>query len=89
MTTTIAEHVSHLAHTMAAQPPNEVMRAFTQEQADLAAKAEMSLTALNNLERGASDPKASTLRAIRAALESAGIEFIGNGDAPGVRLRKR
>ncbi|HEX3840936.1 MAG TPA: hypothetical protein VHU85_09125 [Acidimicrobiales bacterium] len=38
MTTTIAQQVSHLTETMAAQPPNEVMGAFTREQADLAAK---------------------------------------------------
>ena len=37
MTTTIAQQVSNLAETMAAQPPNEVMGAFTREQADLAA----------------------------------------------------
>jgi len=35
--TTIAERVSQLAEEMAAQPPNEVMGAFAQEQADLAA----------------------------------------------------
>jgi len=38
MTTTIAQQVSNLAETMAAQPPNEVMGAFTREQAELAAK---------------------------------------------------
>jgi peroxiredoxin len=38
MTTTIAEQVSNLVETMAAQPPNEVMGAFTREQADLAAR---------------------------------------------------
>jgi peroxiredoxin len=38
MTTTIADQVRHLAETMAAQPPNEVMGAFTREQAHLAAK---------------------------------------------------
>jgi transcriptional regulator with XRE-family HTH domain len=32
-------------------------------------------------------PRASTLHAIRTALEAAGVEFT-NGDAPGVRLRK-
>jgi hypothetical protein len=32
----------------------------------------------------------STVAALRKALESAGIEFIGeNGSGPGVRLRKR
>ncbi|HEY3843933.1 MAG TPA: peroxiredoxin-like family protein [Acidimicrobiales bacterium] len=38
MTTTIARQVSQLVETMAAQPPNEVMGAFTREQAELAEK---------------------------------------------------
>ena len=37
MTTTIAQQVSTLVETMAAQPPNEVMNPFAREQADLAA----------------------------------------------------
>jgi len=37
MTTTIAQQVSTLVETRAAQPPNEVMGAFTREQAELAA----------------------------------------------------
>jgi len=36
MTTTIAQQVSNLVESLAAQPPNEVMGAFTREQADLA-----------------------------------------------------
>jgi hypothetical protein len=43
-------------------------------------------TGLNNIERGSADPKASTLRSIQAALESAGIEFTNEGH-PGIRLR--
>ena len=38
MSTTIAQQVSNLVETMAAQPPNEVMGAFTRERADLAAR---------------------------------------------------
>jgi hypothetical protein len=38
MPTTIAEQVSHPADTTTAQPPNEIMGAFTREQADLAAR---------------------------------------------------
>jgi peroxiredoxin len=38
MSTTIAQQVSNLVETMAAQPPNEVMGAFTREQADLATR---------------------------------------------------
>jgi peroxiredoxin len=37
MTTTIAQQVSQLVETMAAQPANEVMSAFAREQAELAA----------------------------------------------------
>jgi peroxiredoxin len=38
MPTTIAEQVSRLAETAAAQPPNEIMGVFAREQADLAAR---------------------------------------------------
>jgi transcriptional regulator with XRE-family HTH domain len=58
-------------------------------QAELAERAGMSKTGLNNIESGASDPKASTLKAIQSALEAAGVEFIPeNGGGAGVRLRK-
>lgn len=59
-------------------------------QADLAKRAELSTTGLNNIESGSSDPKASTLKKIQAALEEAGAVFIDqNGHGPGVRLRDR
>jgi predicted transcriptional regulator len=58
-------------------------------QAELAKRAGISTTGLNNIESGTGDPKASTLAAIKNALESAGIEFIAeNGGGAGVRLRK-
>lgn len=58
-------------------------------QADLARRAGISTTGLNNIESGGTDPKASTLRAIQTALESAGVIFVAeNGEGPGVRLRK-
>lgn len=49
------------------------------KQAELAAAAGISLTALNNIERGSSDPKASTLDAIQRALEAAGVRFLEDG----------
>ncbi|WP_159598748.1 helix-turn-helix transcriptional regulator [Starkeya nomas] len=59
-------------------------------QASLADAAGISTTALNNIERGSADPKASTLAAIQRALEGAGVIFLGDGDmkegGPGVRL---
>lgn len=57
-------------------------------QADLAKRAGISKTGLNNIERGSSDPKASTLRAIQQALELAGIEFTVGGE-PGVRMQAK
>jgi transcriptional regulator with XRE-family HTH domain len=44
---------------------------------------------LLRFERGEGVPRASTVTAIRAALESAGVEFIPeNGAGAGVRLKK-
>ncbi|AMB46890.1 helix-turn-helix transcriptional regulator [Methylobacterium sp. AMS5] len=56
-------------------------------QAELAERAGISKTGLANIERGASDPKASTLRALEQVLSGAGIEFLDD-DGPGVRLRR-
>ena len=58
-------------------------------QAALAAKAGVSTTAINGIERGKADPRVSTVAALRRALEEAGVEFLGDVDAPGVRLRRR
>ncbi|MBU3887210.1 helix-turn-helix transcriptional regulator [Methylosinus sp. KRF6] len=59
-------------------------------QASLAEAAGISTTAVNNIERGAADPKTSTLVAIQRALEAAGVEFIPeNGGGAGVRLRNK
>lgn len=59
-------------------------------QGDLAKAAGISLPALNNLERRASDPRASTMRRIEQALVDAGIEFIdANGGGAGVRQKHR
>ncbi|MCG8507286.1 MAG: helix-turn-helix transcriptional regulator [Sphingomonadales bacterium] len=58
-------------------------------QSELAEKANISLAALNNAERGIVVPHRATIQAIQLALESAGIEFIDeNGGGPGVRLKK-
>lgn len=58
-------------------------------QTHLARAAGLSTTGLNNIERGASDPKSSTLTAIRTALEAAGVEFITTDRGEGVvKLRE-
>jgi predicted transcriptional regulator len=60
-------------------------------QAELAALAGLSTTGLNNIERGLADPKASTLKAIKAALEAKSVIFLDDGQnidgGPGVRLK--
>ena len=56
---------------------------------ELAKIAIVSPNTVARLERG-EELKATTVKAIRAALETAGIEFIGeNGGGPGVRLNKK
>lgn len=55
---------------------------------DLAKAAGVSPDTIARLERG-EELRASTIAAIRAALEAEGVEFIAeNGGGPGVRLRK-
>lgn len=53
-------------------------------QQDLADASGLSKTAINNFEKGHSDIKSESLRAIRMAFESADVEFIGQDG-----LRKR
>lgn len=59
-------------------------------QAQLARKSGVSLRTIISFELGERQPMPANLRAIRSALETAGVIFIdANGEGPGVRLRKR
>lgn len=59
-------------------------------QKQLAKKAGLSVATLNNIERGAqTDPKMSTLNAIRHTLEATGIEFTNAYEGIGVLLKPR
>ena len=63
------------------------MLRLTREQ--LCESADVAVATLADFETGRRQPHPRTLAAIRAALESAGVEFIAeNGGGPGVRLRK-
>jgi hypothetical protein len=57
----------------------------------LAVEAGLSVVALRNFERGAVDPRVSTLAALGRALVAAGIIFLDAGETTpggrGVRLR--
>jgi hypothetical protein len=60
-------------------------------QAELAKKANISVPTLKRMEASAGPAAGLTnnVAAVRAALESAGVEFIAeNGGGPGVRLKK-
>ncbi len=58
-------------------------------QQALADAAGVGISTVRDFEKGRRIPHPANLSAIRAALESAGIEFIEeNGGGPGVRLRK-
>lgn len=54
------------------------------KQTDLATAAGISEMSVKNVEKGSTDSRVSTLQAIRAALENAGIEFINNDRGEGV-----
>lgn len=54
----------------------------------LAQKAGVSSMTIKRAEgSGKPYPSEAAIAAIRAALESAGVQFMENGDGPGVRLR--
>ncbi|KKK94521.1 hypothetical protein LCGC14_2682010 [marine sediment metagenome] len=63
------------------------------KQTDLARESGVSEISIKNIERGATDPRTSTLQAIQSAFANADIEFLDPGQisssgGPGVRLRK-
>jgi predicted transcriptional regulator len=55
---------------------------------DLAKSASISKNVIVDFEKGRRNPTKNNLAAIQRVLEAAGVEFT-NGDAPGVRLRKK
>lgn len=63
------------------------------KQSDLAGKSGISEIAIKNIERGATDPRSSTLNAIQTAFDAGGVVFLDVGDirdgAQGVRLKRR
>jgi len=62
-------------------------------QVDLAKASGVSEISIKNIERGATDPRASTLEAFQRAFEKVGVVFLEPGDVrdggEGVRLKKR
>jgi transcriptional regulator with XRE-family HTH domain len=57
-------------------------------QAELAGVAVVPATLITDYETGVGMPEPSDLEAIQSALEWAGVEFT-NGDAPGVRKKRK
>jgi transcriptional regulator with XRE-family HTH domain len=63
------------------------------KQSELASASGVSEISIKNIERGATDARASTLAAIQTALGKAGVVFLESGDTrdggPGVRLKRK
>jgi|SRR5271170_2102342 transcriptional regulator with XRE-family HTH domain len=61
------------------------------KQSDLALASGVSEISIKNIERGVTDPRSSTLGALRKAFLDAGVVFLDPGDTrdggPGVRLK--
>lgn len=57
-------------------------------QIELATRASVSKNVIVDFEKGRRKPTANNLAAIQRMLEEAVVEFT-NGDAPGLRLRKK
>jgi predicted transcriptional regulator len=62
------------------------------KQTELAKASGVSEISIKNIERGATDPRSSTVSAIQAAFEKAGVVFLEAGDTrdggPGLRLKR-
>lgn len=59
------------------------------EQADIAKEAGVARVTVVDFEKGERTPREKTVRSLKVALETAGIEFIPeNGGGAGVRLKK-
>ena len=73
-------------------PPAHVRRAarglLDMHEIELAAGASVSKNTIVDFEKGRRNPTNNNLAAIQRVLEEAGVEFT-NGDAPGLRLRKK
>jgi transcriptional regulator with XRE-family HTH domain len=67
-------------------PPYDSLLDMT--QIELAAGASVSKNTIVDFEKGRRTPVPNNLAAIQRVLEEAGVEFT-NGDAPGLRLRKK
>jgi transcriptional regulator with XRE-family HTH domain len=61
-------------------------------QVQLAGACGISEISIKNIERGATDPRGSTLRAIQKAFDKAGVVFLEPGDVrpggAGVRMKR-
>jgi predicted transcriptional regulator len=62
------------------------------KQTDLATASGVSEIAIKNIERGATDPRVSTVNSIQKASDRAGVIFLDTGDirdgGPGLRLKR-
>lgn len=79
----------------------DIVRAVTSDQCraarallrwtvnELASRSGVGRTAIQMFENERRNPHRATVRALRTTFEEAGVEFLDNGDGPGLRLKQR
>src|SRR5215813_10431031 len=95
------EHIEMVAHQQLSSYPRGMItlwqiraaRALVGwKQDDLAKASKVSIISIRNIERGATDPRATTLAKIQRALDKAGVVFLDPGDVrdggEGIRLKR-
>ena len=76
-------------HTLTPAQSRAARALLNWAQPQLASASGASISTIRDFETGKRTPIANTLKALRQALEQAGVIFISaNGDDVGVRLRK-
>lgn len=90
---TVIDRIDALAYVAAMITPAQIRAAralIGWKQSDLAAASGVSEISIKNIERGATDPRGSTLSSIQSAFAKAGVVFLDPGDTRngghGVRL---
>ena len=90
--TTSADNVVYYAAMITPAQIRAARAILGWKQTDLARESGVSEISIKNIERGVTDPRASTLQAIQSAFTNANVEFLDSGQISpsgghGVRFR--
>jgi transcriptional regulator with XRE-family HTH domain len=88
MLSTIIVYDRRIAMTLTPEQSRAARGLLDWSQTQLGRRSNLSESTIRDFEKGRRVPSVNNLAAIRAALETAGVEFT-NGEQPGVRLKKQ